>query len=173
MKTKASKLQVTSYEFGYADDKRFCNSSLVTCHLSLVNLRKVVQERGHAFEGMLALTFNFDVKLHLGLANAAQVLYALQRSIQADALAAEDGLSEAHVVHAVVDHHLEVVHLNKLVPHKGKEREGEVAVGYGLLEGTFYGSTFWVNVNPLVVDCGIGKLVDALLGNFNPVARTE
>ena len=71
--------------------------------------------------------------------------------MQAYALSGEYGLPVAHVVHAVVHHHLQIVHLDDLVPKHGQERECQVAVGNRLSEGAFLGSPFRVYVYPLVI----------------------
>lgn len=135
-------------------------------------LVEVVEEGGHAGEGGLLGAFNLDGKLHLDAADATQVGNALQRGHQTDALAAKDGLAELHLVHAIVDHHLQVVYLDNLLPQVGQERQRQVAVYDGLAEGTLSG-TLLVNVYPLVVERGVGKEVDALLRHFKPVGGAD
>ena len=80
----------------------------------------------------------------------------------ANALSAEYGLSEFHFVHSVVDHHLQIVHLDGLLPKMGEKAEGEVAMGNSLAEWSFLG-TFGVYVNPLMVEGGISEKIDAFL----------
>jgi len=46
-------------------------------------------------------------------------------------------------------------------------------VSDGRLERAFYCGTLCVYVNPLMVECGIGKHVDALLGEFNIVGHAD
>ncbi len=40
-------------------------------------------------------------------------------------------------------------------------------MGNGLTKGTLKAASFLIDVNPLVVESGIGKLVDALLCDMN------
>ena len=53
-----------------------------------------------------------------------------------------------------------------------QEREREVAVGDGLPEGTG-GGALLVNMDPLMVERGIGKHIDALLRHFDPFGRAD
>ena len=68
---------------------------------------------------------------------------------------------------AVVDHHFDVAHLDDLTPKIGQKRESQVAVYDGLTERPFFGFGF-VNVDPLVIERGVGKLIDTLLRHFKP-----
>ena len=65
------------------------------------------------------------------------------------------------------------MHLDNLFPQIGQHREGQITVGNGGLEGAFNGGLLGIHVNPLVVECGIGKEVDALLVEFYIVAFAE
>ena len=136
-------------------------------------LLEVVEECGHAVECGLSLSFYLDAKLHTGLADAPQVFDAVERSDQADAAAGLDGLAKPHLVHAVIDEHGDVSHLDDLLPEVRQERECEVAVGDGAPVGTFLGRPLGIDVYPLVVECGVGKEVDALLGDLKPLRLAE
>ena len=89
--------------------------------LSILLLVEVIKECSYAFEGRLTLSFNFNGEGDLSLADTAEILDALQCGIETDAAAGEYRLAEAHLVHTVVDHHLQVVHLDDLVPEVRKE----------------------------------------------------
>ena len=132
----------------------------------------MIQERGHTGEGRLALVFDFDGEFDFGFHRAAKIGNALEDGDEADALTAQHGLAKLHLVHAIVHHHLEVVHRDDLLPKVGQEREREIAVHDGLSEGAFFGS-LGVYVYPLVVERGVGKHVDALLRHFEPVGCAE
>ena len=67
---------------------------------------------------------------------------------------------------AVVNHHLQVVHFDDLVPKIRQHGEGQVAVHDGAFEGAFGPGAFYVDVYPLVVGGGIGEEVDAFLRYF-------
>ena len=138
-----------------------------------MGLFKVVEELGLALQGRLALSLDLDLEVDEGLADAAQVLDAFERGHEANLAARDDGHAEAHLVHAIVDHHLQVVDLDDLIPHVGQEREGKVAVGDGALVGTLLGGARRVYVYPLVVERGIGKAVDAVLVYLQPFGCAE
>ena len=81
------------------------------------SLHKIIEEGGNALEGWLALPLNLNGKLDFGLADATQILDVVELSDQSDAATSDDGLSETHVVHTVVHQHLDIVHLDNLIPH--------------------------------------------------------
>lgn len=84
-------------------------------------LVKVIKECCDARQCGLLLVFYLDGELDFHLADAAQVGYAVQCCHQAHALAAQHGLAVLHLVHAIVYHHLEIVHLDDLLPHIGQQ----------------------------------------------------
>lgn len=137
------------------------------------HLLEVVEECCDAGECFLGRLLYLDGKLDLYLGNAAQVLDRVEVGNEAYVLARLYCLAELHLVHTVVDHHLEVLHLDNLIPQAGQHRECEIAVSDGRLEWAFYCGTLCVNVNPLVVECGIGKHVDALLREFYIVGYSD
>ena len=94
----------------------------------LVILVKIVKESSNTLEGRLALAFNLNGELDLCLADATQVLDAVQLGDQTDATACNDGLAEAHFIHAVVYQHLDVIDFDNLVPHIRQQRECQIAV---------------------------------------------
>lgn len=135
-------------------------------------LIEMIEEGGDACERRFLLVFDLDGKFDFHFADATEVGNGLQRGDEAYALSAQNGLAEFHLVHAVVDHHLQVVDFNNLLPHVGEKGECQVAVNDCLSEGAGF-CTLWVNVNPLVVEGGIGKLVDAFLADFEPFGCAE
>ena len=94
-------------------------------------LLKIVEEGGEAFESLLLLVLYLELELDLSLADAANVGYVVKHGCEAHALAGEDRLAELHLVHAVVYKHLDIVHLNDLLPQMGQEGQSEVTVSYG------------------------------------------
>lgn len=84
-------------------------------------LVKVIKECRDARQRWLLLVFYLDGELDFHLADAAQVGYAVQCCHQAHTLAAQHGLAVLHLVHAIVYHHLEIVHLDDLLPHIGQQ----------------------------------------------------
>ena len=86
-----------------------------------MNLFEIVEEGCDALQSGLALTLNLDLELDFSLADTTQVLDVVQLGNQSYATACDNGLTEAHVVHAVVDQHLDVVNFDNLVPHVGQQ----------------------------------------------------
>ena len=136
-------------------------------------LLEVVEEGGNALQGRFALAFNLNLKLHAGLADATQVLDAVERDHEAHATAYLDGLAEAHLVHTIVDEHGDIAHLEHLGPHIGQEREREITVGDGAPIRTLLGRAVGIDVDPLVVERGVGEEVDAVLIDEKPVGLAE
>ena len=136
-------------------------------------LLEIIEEGGDTLQGRFALAFDFNFEGNTGLADAAKVLDALQRGRHADVATRDDGLSEAHFVHAIVDQHLDVVDLDDLVPQVGEQRKREVSVGDSALVRTLHFGSLRVDVYPLVVEGGVGKEVDALLVYLQPIGNTQ
>ena len=84
-----------------------------------MNLFEIVEEGCDALQSGLALALYLYLELDFSLADTTQVLDVVQLGDQSHATARDDGLSEAHVVHAVVDQHLNVVNFDNLVPPVG------------------------------------------------------
>lgn len=119
-------------------------------------------------EGKFALAFNLNLEVDFHLGNATEVLNIVEFSGHAHTAASDHSLTEAHLVHAIVHQHRDVVDLNNLSPKIWKNRKGEIAVSDGALEWAFLLSALHVHMNPLVVESGIGKLVDTVLVDFEP-----
>ena len=43
----------------------------------------------------------------------------------------------------------------------------------GCAKGRFSFGAFWIDVNPLVIKRGVGKLIDAFLRDFEPVGNSN
>ena len=114
-------------------------------------LFKVIQEGGNAFQGRFVLAFNLYLELDARLADASQVLDAFQPRHQTNARIHEYRASEAHFVHTVVHHHLQIMHLNGLVPHVWQQRKCKVSVRNCGLVSTFFRRTLRIYVYPLMV----------------------
>jgi len=134
---------------------------------------EIIEEGGFAVEGWFALSFYFDGDMNFGLADAPQVLNVAEYCFRANAAACDDGLAEAHIVHAVVDQHLDVAHVDNLVPHIGQQRQCQIAVGNGAPVGTFHLRTRWIYMYPLMVVGGIGEKVDAVLVYLHPFRYSQ
>ena len=119
-------------------------------------------------QGRLALSFNFDFNVDFGFCDATQVGDGVEFGHKAHSASCHNSSTKSHFVHAIIHEHVDVVDFDDLVPHVGQQAQGEVAVGDGAFIGTFALSAFNINVYPLVVECGIGKLIDAFLVDFYP-----
>ena len=79
---------------------------------------------------------------------------------------------EADLVGAVVDAHRDVADVHELREEMGRQRHREVAVGDRRAERSRFGA-FGVDVDPLVVERGLGEFVDLVLGDRDPVGHAE
>ena len=123
----------------------------------------MVEEGSHACERRLLLALDFNLEGDDSLADSMDVGNVCQGRNQANALSAEYRLSEFHLVHSVVDHHLQVVHLDGLLPKMGEEAECQVAVGNGLAKGTLGLGLLLIDMYPLVVEGGISEKINTFL----------
>ena len=135
----------------------------------MYTLVEVVYEDGDAFDGFFACLLDVHGELDFCLYSAAEVGDAVEGGGEGEALAAEDGLTEFHLVNAVVDEHLDVLHINDLPPEIREDGEGEVTVCDGGAKLALGLCALCVNVYPLVVERGIGKHVDAFLRELDVV----
>ena len=87
--------------------------------LMLFLLFEIIDESGNALHGFLAAFLYLNDKLYIGLDSTTQVLNFIKGNLHTDALTGKDGLTKAHVLHAIVHHALQVVNLYNLVPHQG------------------------------------------------------
>ena len=115
------------------------------------SLFEIIQEGGDTFEGGLALSFDFDFKLDFGFADAANVADGMQFSDQSHTTSRHHGLSKAHLVHAIVYQHLDIVHLNNLFPQVGQQRKRKISVCDSALKLALLLGALHVNVYPLMV----------------------
>ena len=132
----------------------------------------MIEEGGHTRQRRFALVLDVDGELDFNLANAAEVGNAIKFRAQTNALTALDSLAETHLVHTIVDQHLDIVYLDNLFPEIRQEGERQIAVSDGRTEGTFLRALL-VHVNPLVVQRGVGEKVDAVLVHLQPIRLSE
>ena len=133
------------------------------------DLFKIIEELSLALQCRLALTLDLDLETDISLADAAQVFDLVELGIESDATAGDDGHAKAHLVHTIVDHHLQMVHLDDLSPQMGQQREGQIAMRNRALIGALTLGTLHIDVDPLMVECSVGELVDAVLIHLQPV----
>ena len=70
------------------------------------------------------------------------------------------------VHNAVIDQHRNIIYLDGLEPQMGQHGNTQVTMGNGRTVGALLFCPFCIHMNPLVIQGGIGKLVNLLLGNF-------
>src|SRR5690554_5613380 len=118
-----------------------------------------------------ALDFHGDADHHLYRA-VGQCLDLGDFTSAADARAYPDRRGKAHPVAAVVDAHLDVFHVHQLRQEVVDQRQGQVTVGDGAAERA--GPGFHrVHMDPLVVTGGLGKGIDALLVDDDPLGGAQ
>lgn len=86
----------------------------------------------------------------------------MKSSDKTHATAGDNRLAEAHVSHAVVDQHLDIVDLNNLIPHVWQQTQRQVTMSNGALVRTLLFCALYIHMYPLVVECGISKEIDAI-----------
>ena len=114
-------------------------------------------------DGLLIVDIPGDRQIDFSLRHTAQVCQRMQRCHQTDTLPGQHSLTELHLVHTIVNHHFQIVHLNNLVPQMRQHGKGEVTMRNGTLKRTFGFGAFCVNVNPLMIQRGIRKEIDTFL----------
>src|SRR5262245_60299103 len=90
---------------------------------------------------------------------------------QSDARAGRHGVSEAHLVAAVVQAALAGRDLHQRLGHARHERQREITVGDRLASGHLLLRTLDIHVDPLMIAGGGGELVDDRLVHRHPVGR--
>ena len=104
----------------------------------------------------------------------AKLLDGLQREASADAAAGADRGDKAQPVQAVVDAHAHsTFNLQDLRHELRQQGEGQEPVRDGGLEWRLALRAFHVHVNPLVIARGVSELLDAVLGDHEPVSYAD
>ena len=134
---------------------------------------EVIEEYDVASVGGFALPLDFAFHAHGSLGCAAEVEDFAHGNMEANTAANDHGLLIAEVLDAVVNLVLDVADINNLLPEVGEDGESEVAVGNGVAEGRLTLSLLNVDVDPLMVECGIGKEVNLLLSKLVPIGNAE
>ena len=97
-------------------------------------------------------------------------LGSLQQQPGAQTAAHRHGRREAHAVEPIVHAHAGAFDGDALVEERGNQRQREKAVRDGRAKGPGLG-TLRVHMDPLVVARGVGKQVDLLLRDGDPVGH--
>lgn len=84
-----------------------------------LGLFEIVEESGETFESLLLLVLYLQFEFNLSFAYTSDVGNLVQRSCEAHSLPGEDWLAKFHLIHAIVDKHLDIVHLNDFLPEMG------------------------------------------------------
>ena len=92
---------------------------------------------------------------------------------QSDALSGQYRLTELHLVHTIINHHLQVVHFNNLVPQIWQHGQGEIPMCNSALKRAFHFGAFRIDVYPLMVQCRISKQIDTLLRELYIFRNTD
>ncbi len=98
----------------------------------------MIEEGGHTCQRRFALILDVDGELDFYFADAAEVGDAFELCAKTNALTALDGLTESHLVHTIVDQHLDIVHLDNLFPKVRQEGERQITVNDSCTKGTSF-----------------------------------
>ena len=117
---------------------------------------------------MLWLVFYFQLNKKRGFGGASEINDGFERNPAPYFIVYKHGLSKLQLLYAVIYFHLKVLHICNLLPEIRYKRECEVAVCYGSFKGAFFFGSFYIDMYPLMVEGGIGEVVDLFLGYFMP-----
>lgn len=123
----------------------------------------MVEELQHTGEGGFGPVLDFHFNMQFSLGDAAQVGDVLKRNLESHRVTGENGLPEPQVLDTVIDQHFHVADVSDLFPEVRDDADRKVAMRDGGFECGLTCSTLRVRVDPLVVQRGIGKLVDTFL----------
>src|SRR3954451_6673317 len=104
---------------------------------------------------------------------AGGLLHVLERRPRPDLGADRHGRGEAHLVQAVVHAHLRVGDRVGLADQRHEQRQGQVAVRDRAAVRALLLRALDVDVDPLVVNGGVGEEIDRVLGHLVPVAGAQ
>ncbi len=103
-----------------------------------------------------------------------RLLHRQQSNPSPDRRAGVNRRRKPHSIKSVVDDHGNArANLNRLLDEITDQRQGEKTMGNGGPERRFALSALWVQVNPLAILAGLGKFLDAVLGDNKPACRVK
>ena len=94
-------------------------------------LLEIVEEYGDALKSGFALALNLNAELDFRFAYATQVLYVVKFCNESYSAACNYGLAKTHALDAVVYEHLDVSHLDDLLPEIWQNGKCEISVSDG------------------------------------------
>jgi len=141
----------------------------VPLSLSLVDSPQPLRD-----ESRLGLAFDFDRDIPRALGTTFDVVDGRQRTMQANFCPRGNGRRKSDSIEAVVDGSRKVAtNLNGLTLQMAEQRKGQKTMSDRCPERRFLFGAIGIDVNPLLVGCHFGKVVDQGLSDFKPVARAD
>jgi len=138
-----------------------------------ISLYKMVEKQNVAGKGVFWLVFYFKLNEERGFANASEADDGFERNPAAYFVVYEYGLPKPELLDAVIYFHLQVLHIHNLFPEIRYESECKVAVRNSSFEGTFIFGPFCVDMYPLMIESGIGEVIDLFLGYLMPAGYAD
>ncbi len=117
---------------------------------------------------MLWLIFYFKLNIERGFGNASEINDGFEQNPASYFVVYKHWLPEPELLYAVIYFHLKILHIYNLFPEIRYERECEIAMRYGSFKRAFFVGSFYISMYPLMVERGIGELVNLFLGYFMP-----
>jgi hypothetical protein len=122
------------------------------------------------FARRLALNLNEERGIH----KLRRLFNREQRDASANRRTGPNGRGKTNLIQSVIDGHRDArADMDRLFQEAGEQRKSQETMSNGAPEGRFALGAFRVKVNPLAVLGGVGKFLDAILGNDEPVGRRE
>lgn len=119
-------------------------------------------------------TLILDMDEEGGVHKLGRLLRRKQSDASAKLRTGADSRRKTNLIQSVVDGHRGTrSEPDCLSQEVTQQRKGEKTVGNGTAIGRFALGAFRVKVNPLAVLGGVGKFLDAILGDDEPVGRRE
>jgi len=115
-----------------------------------------------------------DMQEKSGVHKLGRLLRRKQSDASADLRPSVDGRGKAHLIQTVVDGHGDArADMDCLFQPVTQQRESQKTMGNAAAVGRFAPGAFRIQVNPLAVLGGVGKFLDTILREDEPVGRGE
>jgi len=118
------------------------------------------------------LVLNMDEER--GVHKLGRLLRRKQSDASANLRTGANGRGKPNFIQSVVDSHCDTrADMDRLFEKVTQQRKSQKTMGNGAAEGRFAPGTIRVQVNPLAVLGGVGKFLDTILRDDEPVRRGE
>ncbi len=92
---------------------------------------------------------------------------------QTNTLPSQYRLSKLHLIHSIINHHFQIIHLDNLAPQIWEKRQGKITMRNSTVIRTVRLSTFCIYMNPLMVQRCICKKTNTVLRDFQIIRNSN